>query len=874
MNDKHLLKTNIETGLSTKEATARLQQYGPNQLKKAKSRTLLQRFVAQIHNVLVYVLIGAAIISGILGEVTDAIIIGIVVIINAVVGMTQESKANEALNALRKMSVPKALVLRDGVPKEIPSEQVVPGDVIMLDAGRYIPCDLQLVETVNLKIDEAALTGESVPVEKDAAVVSDAAMPIADRRDQAYMSTLVTYGRGIGIATCTGMQTEIGKVAAMLHQEVDELTPLQKSLDRLGKTLGFVALFICILIFGIGALQGRELMDMFLLAISLAVAAIPEGMPAIVSIVLAIGVQRMIKRHVIIRKLPAVETLGSVSVICSDKTGTLTQNRMAVMKFHTDGSLLDLEEADLDNTQHRLLFQAMSLCNDATYSSENETGDPTEIALLQASASIGLTRENQPRIDEIPFDSNRKLMTTIHQTNGDIISYTKGAIDQLLDKCTHYRIANETRPMTDAIRKEILHVAVAMSQQALRVLGAAYRTYNAPPNLAIVEEQLIYVGLVGMIDPPREEVKDAIQTTKVAGIRTVMITGDHQDTAFAIAKELGIASDTSEVIAGKQLDELSDAQLKELCHQFNVYARVTPEHKVRIVQALKANDNTVSMTGDGVNDAPSLKAADIGVAMGITGTDVAKGAADMVLTDDNFSSIVKAVEEGRTIYRNIKKSIVFLLSCNLGELIALFIAMLFGWPVILRPIHILWINLVTDTFPALSLGVDPEESDVMNEKPRDRKEHIFAHSISFLVFNGLLIGLITLIAFVIGVASATGSQFTWSMLSSGLSGEILIYGQTMAFLVLSFSQLAHAFNLRSMKESVFKAGILKNKWLVYSVLLGIALQLAIVSIGPVADLFSVQMLGGTDWLIVVGLSVLPLLMNELIKAVRVLLTRH
>ncbi|PIC98293.1 cation-translocating P-type ATPase [Sporosarcina sp. P29] len=873
--EKQLTTTDPLVGLSEEEVQKRVETFGANKLASAKSRSLLKRIFSQINNVLIYLLIVAAVISGLLGEFVDSIIIGLVIVINAMVGLVQESKAEDALEALKSMATPNALVRRDGVQREIPSEHVVPGDVVLLDAGRYVPCDMQLIESVDLKIDEAALTGESVPVEKDAGFTGDLTLPIGDQKNMAFMSTLTTYGRATGIAVETGMTTEIGKVAAMLDNDSSTQTPLQQSLAQLGKYLSIAAIVICVLIFGIGMLQGRDLLDMFMLSVSLAVAAIPEGMPAIVSIVLAIGVQRMIRQHVIIRNLPAVEALGSVNVICSDKTGTLTQNKMTVTHFFADGHSSPLVEASFENPVHQLLFENITLCNDATFSNGNETGDPTEIALLVAAYQYGLNRNElyvkHPRLDEIPFDSGRKLMTTVHTYDRNLYTHTKGAIDGLLAKCTQYETAEGTKPMDEDHKNLILEHASKLSNEALRVLGCAYKKVDSAQltNHGITEDNLIFIGLVGMIDPPREEVKEAIQVTKRAGIRTVMITGDHRDTAFAIAKELGIANDKSEVIDGEMIESLTEVELNEKSSQLNVYARVSPEHKVKIVQALKAKGNTVSMTGDGVNDAPSLKSADIGVAMGITGTDVAKGASDMILTDDNFGSIVKAVEEGRTIYRNIKKAIIFLLSCNLGEIIALFTAILLGWPVILRPVHILWINLVTDSFPALSLGVDPEEADVMSEKPRHRKESIFHGMIAFLILNGLLIGAVTLVAFAIGIYSSGGySGSVFSMNTQNISDSALMHGQTMAFLALSFSQLIHSLNFRSINRSVFKAGIFKNKYLIYSILLGVVLQVAIVSIGPFAKLFSVNSLGVLDWLIICSLSILPLLLNEVVKLIK------
>jgi P-type Ca2+ transporter type 2C len=870
-----LPETNPTVGLSEDEAARKLKEFGPNKLKGSKRVSIFQRLFAQINNALIYVLIIASIISGFLGEITDSIIIGAVVVINAIVGVIQESKAEEALEALKNMSTPKALVRREGKQREISSEDVVVGDIIILDAGRYIPCDLKLVESVNLKVEEAVLTGESVPVDKNADFVGDDSMPIGDRRDLAFASTLVTNGRATGIAMATGMETEIGKIATMLHTSKDEETPLQKNLAQLGKYLGIAALTICAVIFIIGVFQGRGYLEMFMLAVSLAVAAIPEGMPAIVSIVLAIGVQRMIKQNVIIRKLPAVEALGSVNVICSDKTGTLTQNRMTVTKFFVGNKLLKLSETDPEDHLQQKLFKNILLCNDSTYTPTHETGDPTEIALLVASKKFGLNKEELnrsiPRVAELPFDSTRKLMTTVHENDSQVFSQTKGAMDGILPKCRFIETNDGPILLTDAMRKAIEEAAESMSSEALRVLGAAYKKVDALDGIILesFEEEMTFIGLVGMIDPPREEVKEAIKLTKNAGIRTVMITGDHKDTAFAIASDLGIATDKSEVIEGKMLDSLSEEELLEKGEYLNVYARVSPKHKVRIVQALKAKGNTVSMTGDGVNDAPSLKSADVGVAMGITGTDVAKGASDMVLTDDNFSSIVKAIEEGRTIYRNIKKSILFLLSCNLGEIIALFTAIVLGWPLILRPIHILWINLVTDMFPALSLGVDPEESGVMKEKPRNQKETIFKDALPFLLLNGLLIGAITLFAFMIGIYSS--GQYTGdflSMFTGTISESALIHGQTMAFIALSFAQLAHSLNFRSMNESIFKAGIFKNKFLIYSILLGIALQITIVSVGPIASIFSVQSLSMINWLTILGLSVLPIVINEIVKLVK------
>lgn len=850
-----------DTGMTEQEAQKRMQQYGPNRLATSRKKTWVARIFAQVNNVLIYVLIIAAVVSAFVGEIADALIIGLVVLINAVVGVIQESKAEDALEALKNMSTPKAIVQRDGQKKEIDSAEVVPGDLVVVGAGSYIPCDIRLIESANLKVEEAALTGESVPVEKDALALlpkGNQDIPLGDQKNMLFMSTLVTVGRGTGVAVATGMDTQIGKIAGMLNASIDEQTPLQKSLAQVGKYLGIAALIISLVMFVIGVLQGRDFLEMFMIAISLAVAAIPEGMPAIVSIVLAIGVQRMIKQNVIIRKLPAVEALGSVNVICSDKTGTLTQNKMTVTKFYADGEIHAIKDFQLENEIQHTLMKIFVLCNDATYTKDAETGDPTEIALVAAAAhnqlyKVELEKKYQ-RLQEIPFDSDRKLMTTVHMHQNMYYRMTKGAIDRLLNRCNRMMTKEGIIPLTEKAKAEIFAASHTMSQSALRVLAAAYQV-EEHEGIEGAEEDLVFVGFVGMIDPPRLEVQESIEVCKKAGIRTVMITGDHKDTAFAIARELGIAEVETEVMEGIELDNITIEEMQSICHTTNVFARVSPEHKVKIVQALKAAGHTVSMTGDGVNDAPSLKEADIGVAMGITGTDVAKGASDMVLTDDNFASIVKAVEEGRNIYKNIKKSVIFLISCNLGEIIALFFAIIAGWPTPLRSIHILWVNLVTDTFPALALGVDPEEPNVMKEKPRGQKEGLFHGMLPFLVWNGLLIGLITLVAFLIGLNGVT----------SDVSENVLMHAQTMAFITLSFSQLVHSLNFRSMNQSVFKVGIFKNKFLLASILIGVIIQVLIVSVGPIASMFSVQSLGAIDWIIVAGLSLLPLVINELVK---------
>ena len=850
------LNTNLNEGLSSEEAAKRLNEFGANKLKAKPKKTILQLFFAQINDILIYILLGAAVLSAIMKDYNEAIIILIVVLINAVVGVVQESKAEKALEALKKLSTPKAVVKRDGELKEIPSEEVVPGDIIILDAGRYIPADLRLIETANLKIEESALTGESVPSEKDGSrTFEDGEVPLGDQINMAFSSTLVTYGRGIGIAVETGMNTQIGKIAKMLDDTENEMTPLQKKLAELGKYLGIGAIAICVIMFVVGIIQGQEIFDMLLTAISLAVAAIPEGLAAIVAIVLAMGVQRMIKENAIVRKLPAVETLGAVNVVCSDKTGTLTQNKMTVTKFYSNSQLKPIDELDINNPCERLLLENLVLCNDATYSEASQTGDPTEIALLVAGAKYDLIKEslqtNHARCNEAPFDSDRKLMSTVNYYDDNSYRvYTKGAIDNILKICKGAYINGEIIPMTEDLEEEIMKASNSMSDEALRVLGAAYKEISSSAGTVDdFEKDLIFVGLVGMIDPPRLEVKDSINVCKHAGIKTIMITGDHKKTAFAIAKELNIAENEAQTISGSELDKLSEEELSNKIDDLRVFARVSPEHKVKIVKAFKSKGNIVSMTGDGVNDAPSLKTADIGVAMGITGTDVAKGAADMVLTDDNFSTIVSAIEEGRNIFNNIKKSIIFLLSCNLGEIFALFIAILLGWDAPLRPIHILWVNLITDTLPALSLGVDPGDKNVMDNKPRDPKESLFKHEGIFMVVNGIFIGALTLLAYQIGLHKY-GS---------------VVHAQTMAFVVLSVSQLFHALNLRHPKKSIFQVGLFTNKYLIFSIIIGVFLQDIIITVPFLRTVFDVFDLTMNDWMIVSLFAVSPLILNEIAK---------
>ena len=854
------LNVDEKNGLSSTEALRRLEKYGKNKLETKKKKTLFKQFLSQLKDVMIYILIIAAIISAFLGEISDALIILLVIIINAVIGVIQESKAEKALDALKELSTPKALVKRDGSLKEILSEDIVPGDIVIIDAGRYIPGDLRLIDTANLKIEESAFTGESVPSEKDASFLPDKEIPIGDQNNMAFMSTLATYGRGVGVVVGTGMNTEIGKIAKMIEQEENDETPLQKKLSELGKILGFLAVGICILIFIISFFQGRDLLEMFLTSISLAVAAIPEGLPAIVAIVLALGVQRMVKKNAIIRKLPAVETLGSVSIICSDKTGTLTQNKMTVTTVYANDSYIKESEFNLNDNESKLLVDCMVLCNDATYSEKSQTGDPTEIALLESPFKLNILKEKLEkefkRIDEIPFDSDRKLMTTVNLVNDKKARvFTKGALDSILSICNKISINGKLLDFTKEYKAKVLENSNIMSDKALRVLAFAYKDISKE-NIVLdsLEKDLVFIGMVGMIDPPRLEVKDSIKLCKSAGITPVMITGDHKNTAFAIANELGIAEDISQAITGHEIDKFKEEEFNEKIINYRVFARVSPEHKVKIVKAFKSHGNIVSMTGDGVNDAPSLKAADIGVAMGITGTDVSKGASDMILTDDNFSTIVSAVEEGRKIYLNIKKSIVFLLSCNLGEILTLFTAILLNWNSPLQPIHILWVNLITDSFPALALGVDKTKEDVMNNPPRNPKESIFVKSDKIqLIINGVLIGGITLFAFKLG---------------ERLYADSLIHAQTMAFVVLSVSQLFLSLSLRSNTKSAFSLGIFSNKYLVYSILLGIFLQVIIISISFIANIFKVTPLLLYDWIVVILVSLIPFTINEILKLFR------
>ena len=752
------LNVNSKTGLSTEEAKKRLEKYGLNKLKGKPKKSLLQLFLAQLKDVLIYVLIGAAVINIIAHGsegIPDALIILAVVLINALVGVIQESKAEKALEALQQMTAPKSLVRRNGEVIEINSEELVPGDILIIDAGRYIPADVRLIESANLQIQESSLTGESVPSEKNADfITSDEKISVGDKENMAFMSTIAIYGRGEGVVVATAMDTEIGKIAKILDEDENMLTPLQIKLEELGKTLGYGALAICGIIFVVGMLQGRQVVEMFMTSISLAVAAIPEGLVAIVAIVLSLGVKSMSRKNAIVRKLPAVETLGAVNIICSDKTGTLTQNKMTVVKTYTLNNLKDIsdernQKANVDETE---LIRSFVLCSDASIDGGQDIGDPTEVALVVLGDKFNLEKNTlnaeYKRVGENPFDSDRKLMSTLNEEGNKFRVHTKGAIDNILMRSNRILVNGEILPITDEDKAKILKVAENMSDDALRVLGVAFKDVDTEIVPEEMEKDLVVVGIVGMIDPPRIEVKGSIEEAKRAGITPIMITGDHKNTAVAIAKELGIATDISQSLTGSEIDSIPDEKFAKEINNYRVFARVSPEHKVKIVRAFKKQGNIVSMTGDGVNDAPSLKSADIGVAMGITGTDVSKGASDMILTDDNFTTIVHAIEEGRNIYNNIKKTIMFLLSCNLGEVLCVFFATVFGWAMPLVPTQLLWVNLITDTLPAISLGMDPGDKDVMNRKPRDPKESFFAEGAGMrAIVGGVLIGVLTLVAF-------------------------------------------------------------------------------------------------------------------------------
>ncbi len=848
----------VTEGLDNAEAAKRLAENGANALSSKPGISPFKRFIKQFQDFMIFILIGAALISFFTHEVADGVIILTIVVLNAVLGFVQENNAEKSMQALKRMQVPEAQVLRNGAVTRLPSPQIVTGDIVLLNAGDVVPADGRLVEAVALRIEESQLTGESLPVDKHCNVIQSDDLSLGDRHNMAYATSRVATGRAKMIVTATGMNTEIGKIAGMLDAEEDETTPLKIKLAELGKMLGVAAIIICLLIFGIGYMQGREVYQMLMVAISLAVAAIPEGLPAIVTIVLAMGVQRMIKSNAIVRKLPAVETLGSASVICSDKTGTLTQNKMTVVELVSDcdKAVEDLSEL---NAHDKLLIKTAVYCNDGAIEVvdgvEKQIGDPTETALLLLGRQydLGKSALTGERVAEVPFDSDRKLMTTIIKEDG-LTGYVKGAPDQLLKRCTHYYKDGESLALDDAKRRAIDDLIKQKSARALRVLGYAIRTFDTLPQRVTsetVEGDLTFIGLTGMIDPPREEVKAAVKNAHLAGVRTVMITGDYKDTAVAIAEQLGILKAGERALAGSELDDLSEQAFSEAVESVSVYARVSPEHKVRIVEALKARGKIVAMTGDGVNDAPALKRADIGCAMGVTGTDVSKEASDIILTDDNFTTIVAAIKEGRTIYDNIKKSVNFLLASNIGEIFTLLWAIVLNLPTPLLAIHILWINLVTDSFPALALGVEAPEGDIMARKPRDPQQSILGGGLMRdILLQGALIGGLSLMAFIIGLR------------------DDIAAARTMTFLTLSFAQLVHSYNVRSARASLFKIGVWSNKRLNQGVLVS-ALGVAVVYLVPVVrSIFKLKLLTPLEIGIALGLGFVPLLVMEVYKKVK------
>jgi len=847
-----------KTGLTSEEAAARLETYGHNKLAEGRRTTLLQRFWKQLADPMILVLLAAALLSGITavyeGEsLADVFIILGVVVLNAVMGVVQESKAEQAIEALKTMTAATSKVLRDGTLTVIKSEALVPGDIIHLEAGDSVPADCRILECASLKIEEAALTGESVPAEKTADVLSGEEVPLGDRKNMMYMGSTVVYGRGTAIVCGTGMDTEMGKIADALTRAKEEQTPLQKKLAGLSKILTWLVLGICVLMFGMGVLRAGTvntsvIMGTFMMAVSLAVAAIPEGLAAVVTIVLSMGVTKMSRRNAVIRRLTAVETLGCAQIICSDKTGTLTQNKMTVVETY--------------GADPPLLAKGMALCSDAELDSDGSAvGEPTECALVNHAAKEGFLKdalkEEFPRVAEAPFDSMRKMMSTLHSSHSGIMQFTKGAPDEILARCTHICTEQGTKSMTDADRKRIMDENKAMADRALRVLACGYRSYETMPENTspeALEQQLTFIGLTGMIDPVRPEVKDAVELCSTAGIRAVMITGDHIDTAAAIARELGILTEPSQAIMGSVLDGMTDDELDASIEQYSVYARVQPEHKVRIVESWKRKGMITAMTGDGVNDAPSIKSADIGVGMGITGTDVTKNVADMILADDNFATIVAAVEEGRRIYANIRKAIQFLLSSNLSEVISIFVATMLGFT-ILKPAHILWINLITDSIPALALGMEEGEADSMKQPPRDAKAGIFSGGVGVdIAYQGLLVALLTLAAYFIGHYMESG---IWEITNSP-------DGMTMAFLTMSMAEIFQSFNMRSRRGSIFTMKQ-QNKWLWDGAALAFTLTTAVIYVPFLSDAFGFTPISGTEYVTALVLAFLIIPAVEIVK---------
>lgn len=859
------LSTDTVRGLSGEEARKRLTEYGRNEFRRAKRKSLLVKFFAQFRSFMIIVLLVAAVISGVVGYMhgegfMDAVIILGIVVLNACIGVFQEARAEKSLDALERMSAPHSKVVRDGRMRVVGSQELVPGDLVVLETGDSVPADMRLTEAVNLKVQEAALTGESVPEEKFVRPVAGEAV-LGDRDNMVFASSSIVYGRGKGIVTATGMSSEVGKIASMIQSVPDMQTPLQKRLDKLGRVLAIGAVVICTAIFVVGLLYGRPVLDMFMTAVSLAAAAIPEGLPTVSTIVLAVGVQRLARKNAIVRKLPSVETLGSTQVICTDKTGTLTQNRMTVVELWYDGRFIAAEGEDaagLRSGEFELPVTISVLANDAAFTvragERRAEGDPTETAMLDLGLRVGIDKEKldagYPRIAEIPFDSERKMMSTLHRKGKEVFVAVKGGLDEVLAACGGMYENGRIRALDDGDRERIVAANAEMARKALRVLAVAMKELPELPaevSPAAVERELVFVGMLGMIDPPREGVRDAVVRCREAGIRPVMITGDHRITAVAIADALGIRQEGDIALTGLELDGMTDERLQSEIEHVAVCARVSPEHKVRIVKAFQKDGKVVAMTGDGVNDAPALKLADIGVAMGITGTDVAKEAADVVLADDNFSTIVTAVEEGRRIYDNVLKAIQFLVSTNIGEVLVLFVAVLFNWVTPLLPIHILWINLVTDSLPALALSVDAAEPDIMRRKPLDSRRGIMTGPFVLrILLQGIMVGALSLTAYRIGIR------------------ESIEVARTMTFAVVAFTQLVLVFCIRSDIHSAFR-GMFGNKYLTGAFVIVSAMMWAVLEIPALKGIFHVADLDGVQWAWVIGLSVLPLVVTEIVK---------
>ena len=856
-----------EEGLSDKEAEKRLKEHGYNELRGKKRRTIFELIWSEITDPMILILIGASILSFVLKEWIEGFVILFIVFVNTIISIIQERKAEASIEALKSMSSPSTRVFRQGEDSLISSKEIVVGDIVILEAGGMVPADIRLIEEANLKVQEASLTGESIPVEKNAEEILKEECSLGDRVNMVYTSSLITYGRGIGVVVETGMNTEVGSIAGMLNDEDDFDTPLKRKLAAVGKTLSIVGVIVCILIFGVGLLYKRPVLPLFMTAISLAISIIPEGLPATATIVMALGVKRMVKENALVRKLPAVETLGSSTVICSDKTGTLTQNKMTVTAIAMiddikNGIFKEVKSLDKkEKEDYKEIVLAGALCNDASLDPDTKhaiLGDPTEGALIfLAEDDYKIDQEEleekYPREFEMPFDSDRKMMTTVHKIDGEITSYTKGAVDEMLELCTTIMTPNGERKITSEDKEKILELSIKMSSKALRTLGFAKKTLTEIPEDedTNIEYDLTFIGMCGMIDPPRKEVLKAIKTCKNAGIRIVMITGDHLITAETIAKELGIYQEGNLAVSGDDLDEMTDEELDKVVQKAVVFARVSPNHKLKIIQSLKRTGEIAAMTGDGVNDAPALKAADIGIAMGVNGTDVAKDSSDMILLDDDFTTIVYAVKEGRRVYRNIQKVIQFLLAGNIAEILTLFIATLLNWDAPILAIHVLCINLATDSLPALALGVDPADKNIMKEKPVKSGSLFEKSLVTRVILHGIYITIATIVAYQIGLRT-----------------DSHIVGQTMAFTVLAMSQLFHAFNQRSNTESVLSTGNGRNKQLILAIIASFAVIGIILFVPLMRNIFSLTLLKPIEWVITIGLSLLPLILVEITKFIK------